>query len=665
MTNPLSTETFRLQNCFRLIDDIVSANDYYLWVGDSHTHDNSSVLPVYDITSNTITEAYTNMIAGKKITDGMVFPVVRNIPWVSGTVYAMYEASNTALPDSNFYVVTEEGGSNHIWKVLDNNFAANSTIQPSVVFIVGSTYVQTADGYRWKYMTSMDTVTTGLFVTSDYIPLAANSTVEAGAIPGALDIFKLTGNGAFYNNYISGTLTASDIAVSGDQTLFNLSNSQVVTVNGYYTGCLFYITAGVGQGQYATITDYVSNTVGNLIKIQNQFVTIPLNGSQFEITPQLNVVADGLQTVNCVARALINANASNSIYRIESLEAGAGYFNVTDVSVVANVVVAISNAAVIEAVLPPKGGHGSNVFSELYSNSVGISIDLANTETTTILATNKYQQIGILKSPKFSNVTMNFSGGAANGVYIAGETVYGILTTQFAANVTVNASSTNVTCLSANFTNQLRVGDVLYLQGAANQLVTVNNIVNSSNFYITANATLSCTESFLSSITIQDSAYVLVGGQDGIVVTNCTPNFHTSSFVVGDQSGATGLLTSVTRAGDSKFFQTFQELYKYNAELLSGNLSPDEYVSQGNTSARVYAVTGSGLNAFVYLSNFSGDIIANGVITGNTSAATANLSQIYYPEVIFGSGDVLYLENISAVTRSDTQTETFVLILGL
>ena len=666
MSSPiLSTTNYRLQTCFRLIDDIVTSNNYYFFIGDSHTHSNSSLQSVYDNTSNTVIDAYSNMIAGKKVISTDVFIVAPNIPWTTGTVYDMYDSADPDLLGKSFYVVTTEGGFNHFWKVLDNNFGSASTVQPSIIYIVGSSYIQTADGYRWKYMTSVNLGTAEKFITSGYIPLVANSTVESEAIPGALDIFKLTGNGAFYNNYISGTFRATDIAVSGDQTLYNISNSVVSTVNGYYTGCLLYITSGTGQGQYATITDFTSNTVGNLVRIQHPFVTIPQNSSTYDITPQLKVISDGKQTINCVARALINANASNSIYRIESLEAGAGYFNVANVSVIANVVVAVVNTAVIHPILPPKGGHGSNVYSELYSNSVGISIFLANTEKSTILATNIYQQIGLLNAPKFANVVFSFTGGAANGVFLGGENIYGMVLVQFAANVSVNANSTSISCNAANFVSQVKAGDLIYIQGATNQLATVNSVVNTTFLYVTSNIVTSCTEAILSFTTIQDSGFVTTGGQNQLVIDNCTPNFHSGSFCVGSQSGATGSISSISRNGTVEFFDTFQECYKYNAALLNGTLQQEETVVQGNNTAKVYAVTGSGLNAFIYLSNFTGGIFSNGTITGANSGATANLTEGHVPDIIFGSGDILYIENISPVTRANTETESFNLILSL
>jgi hypothetical protein len=200
-----------------------------------------------------------------------------------------------------------------------------------------------------------------LFETSRYFPIIANTTIQSIAIPGAIDIFKISGNGAFYNNYVVGTFKSLDISVGGNPLLYNLSNSVVSTVTGYYTDCLLYITSGNAQGQYISITNYNSNSLGNIITLANPLFPIPTNNTAYTIYPQVSVVSSGTQSINCVAQALINSLASNSVYRIEVLDAGAEYQYIANSSISVNAVVGVTNNAVIRAILGPNGGHGSNV----------------------------------------------------------------------------------------------------------------------------------------------------------------------------------------------------------------------------------------------------------------------------------------------------------------
>ena len=50
-------------------------------------------------------------------------------------------------------------------------------------------------------------------------------------------------------------------------------------------------------------------------------------------------------------------------------------------------------------------------------------------------------------------------------------------------------------------------------------------------------------------------------------------------------------------------------------------------------------------------------------LSGANSAAQFKLTEVTLPELKDGSGEIIYKENISAVSRDNNQTETFKLIL--
>ena len=81
-------------------------------------------------------------------------------------------------------------------------------------------------------------------------------------------------------------------------------------------------------------------------------------------------------------------------------------------------------------------------------------------------------------------------------------------------------------------------------------------------------------------------------------------------------------------------------------------------------------------NAYVYFANSSvvklinkkGAIVktsggVNKFINGNTSLARFLISDSTEPDLIKNSGDVIYIENFSPITKTTDQTETFRLIL--
>ena len=68
-------------------------------------------------------------------------------------------------------------------------------------------------------------------------------------------------------------------------------------------------------------------------------------------------------------------------------------------------------------------------------------------------------------------------------------------------------------------------------------------------------------------------------------------------------------------------------------------------------------------NDFIYLTHETGTINTGNTIVGQTSTATANVLFYYPPDLVKGSGEVLYVENMSAISRSNSQSETIKLIL--
>lgn len=64
----------------------------------------------------------------------------------------------------------------------------------------------------------------------------------------------------------------------------------------------------------------------------------------------------------------------------------------------------------------------------------------------------------------------------------------------------------------------------------------------------------------------------------------------------------------------------------------------------------------------MYCSNQVGRVTNTYTIIGNTSGATATINNVYSPELVFGSGKILYFENIEPVARTTDQSETFKLI---
>jgi hypothetical protein len=318
------------------------------------------------------------------------------------------------------------------------------------------------------------------------------------------------------------------------------------------------------------------------------------------------------------------------------------------------------------AIINPYGGHGYDVMNELYCHNAEFSINLANTENNTLPTINQYQQVGLLRNPLFDAVKFTFL--SSSGQFTSGETIYFINPIQMAYNASITANSTVISSNSANFVNQFANGQSILVStsdGLKYQYCTINTVVNTSIINVSSNITFSCTATIIYNAQPFGNCMVTsVLDTYNVFVTNCPPVIGTQAMMIGNQTGSYAVLNTITRNGVVKQFDTFIELYKYSATLVSNTFLINEVVKQGNSSGYVHHVEGTPPNISIFLSGMTQIFNIGQNITGNSSGAIATLTTQFNPEVLFGSGQVQYLENIPAVTRSNTQTETYQIIVS-
>ncbi len=151
-------------------------------------------------------------------------------------------------------------------------------------------------------------------------------------------------------------------------------------------------------------------------------------------------------------------------------------------------------------------------------------------------------------------------------------------------------------------------------------------------------------------------------------LTNVNGVFVTNQTVTGGTSGATANATSFLISGKAKSFNTFDQRTRYTFTLNSGTFVEDEVVVQAddlgqfNSNAILHSVQGTS-SGNLYLTHVQGTINTGNTITGCTSSAEAELLLKYEPELVVGSGEVMYIENRSPITRSNTQSEIVKIIL--
>lgn len=217
------TDIFRAVNAQLLLNDF-SVSNWYALIGDElpYTEEafgpgasDSNVPQAYSYVNATY-DLWRNAYGAKKVTSSDVKACIRNIPWVSGTVYDQYDAYDTSFGLRDFYVVTDEL---KVYKCLSNFGGAASTTKPTAT--TANLPIITADNYHWKYMYTVTAPDAARFVTLGFIPI---ETVASNNLPsGSIESFRITNGGT---NYPPNTTV--NVTVTGDGT--------TVTANAYVNG---------------------------------------------------------------------------------------------------------------------------------------------------------------------------------------------------------------------------------------------------------------------------------------------------------------------------------------------------------------------------------------------------------------------------------------------
>jgi len=720
MAKKLVPAEFKTHIIDQLIESITErANtSYYAFVGDHETVASTleEVNPPLETVNKLNSEVFRNMIFGKRInSNDMRFMINRN-DWVSGTVFEMYDDEKQELQDSNFYTVVDEDSFKHVYKCLSNANGAPSTIKPlfedakydADLYVAGDDYYETSDGYQWKYMYSITSADFTKFATEKYIPVVANTQVQTNAIEGSIDVIKVVTHGKNYQNHLSGKFQQSDLnrITASIAAIYGLTNASRVyriaaganqTTN-FYRNTIMYLSSGVGSGQYKKIIRSISipDIGGVFVELEDNFTTLPDDTTTYEISPAVEITGDGTQTINAVARAIINATSSDSVHKIEMLNVGENYSyaaarvlqgdpqrdiygNSIDVT-----------PATIRPITAPQGGHGANTIVEFGATRLAFSTLFNRDESSLVEPTNTFSQFGIIRNPQFANVaiyTQNTSGS-----FIEGETITQFTKLQIGDQLSwmANSSVGNYLIDQSGVTDNeygshFKQGDYIFVKtsGAAPsyRLFTVGNGSNTTAINVTT--TPDITDGTLCTVYyVHKQAEAIVRNinppfpatntpTSGMLVDDCSPEFRKGRMIFGLESKNIATIKGIDinnriNDGDADFiFNNFNQMTKIIGSSITGTFVQDETVIQGTANAQLHSVTdGNTLN----LTNVTGDFTTVGTILGAVSEAEMSGTTNDQLDIINGdldpnSGSVIYLQNDIPVDRDENQTEEIRVIL--
>jgi hypothetical protein len=652
------------------------------------------------------------MSFGKKVNVADVKHMVKKYAWVSGTIYNPYSHTDQTLPAQNFFVIVSESAGNgySVFKCLDNNKGVASTQAPSIDDTAPNIdiYKTTTDGYQWKFMYGISTSQYNKFSTSTKIPVIANGQVSGNAVAGAIDVLKVNSGGSRYFSVANGVIKIANVAsntliheiestahanvtpttaANGTFTIervqflgkhangfisatnFNTSNviangtvievltnpnllrfvdiagdfygqtsnvvmrgtssgavaniSQIVSETSglsantdFYKGSVFYITDGPAKGKSSVISEYVVTGSVRRVVLANTITNID-SSSRYEISPRVAVTdTDG---IGLVARAVVNT-ANFTVDTIDVVERGSGYsygtvkvFGNTGIVQAGNTAnVAQANNANVSLVIGPPGGHGSDVIGELYGSTIGISVDFANNESGHVSIGNGYRQVSLLKDPLFANTNLTLDEGGTNFPVDA-------VITQSAHDATVANGATAVV--------KSRTDTSLSVANVYGNFVTTGSNAQLRIFDGTSQANVASVDSNAS-----------------------RPGSSTASF---DQRL---ILTGYTNDNESI-------VLVQNEQIKQASTDATGYIESINTAA-------NGTPISIALTRMTGNWLAadsssdtDYAFTGQTSGSVGTFTGKIMPDLVDGSGEILYLENKTETTRSATQTERVKLLI--
>jgi hypothetical protein len=360
-----------------------------LWSENSPPVPNNNIQNIYY-------DIWRNMMSLKRVQQSDVSHITTRYGWANNTFYYEYDDEDVDLYGERFYTYTSD---NNVYKCIDNNRGANSTVMPTGT---GTSLINTADGYRWKYMYTISAGEILKFRTADYIPVktltaddgSAQWTVQQNAINsgnGAIFHIKIYSNG---HNYLHTTNTFTTVT----NTTWMRLKPTASGIDGTYVGSGLFISEGAAAGQYRKIVKYWG--ANNTLVVNGAFSTTPNTSSRYIISPLVTIRGDSGGTSTSRAVAYVSNTFLGQVRKITMINYGRSYSQ-ANVSITANASHGFGASA--RPIIPPLTGHGSDPVDELYGTSVMMNVRTTGSESNTFTTNNDFRIIGIVADPLLAN----------------------------------------------------------------------------------------------------------------------------------------------------------------------------------------------------------------------------------------------------------------------
>jgi hypothetical protein len=399
MANTVTTIKTRFSTSEQFKESFAEANPTvsYVFIGNHLAYADENTPTNISDTVQDEKVVWSNMIGGKKITGNDVEHVTPRINWIANTKYRQFDdridastllSANTTQNIKPMYVITS---GRSVYKCLSNNTSANSTVEPTGDYATSNGVIDTADGYRWKYMFNIKPG--NKFLTSEWIPCPTSNaqldytSSSLGVVDGELTTIVIVNGGLNYSHanvnvvsFISGTnrLTISNTTVALNQ--FNIPSLANIT-NMSVTG------QGIRPGTY--ISDI--NVASGILTLSTNTNNSGGNTNPLSLTSRVAITGDGTK-----AEASVFINNTGNIANVKLTTVGINY------SFANATIYGSGSGANTRVILSPKYGHSYNPAKELGAQNIMVAVrvgEIDSTEGGKITANTNFRQYGILRDP--------------------------------------------------------------------------------------------------------------------------------------------------------------------------------------------------------------------------------------------------------------------------
>ena len=347
---------------------------------------------------------YREIIGAKRIESSNVISVVPRVNWNTALnpTFDMYKPDYSAVPSTGGSAKQTTTGQTSLGAaklyVMNTNYEvfkciynkedlAPGTNTASDMPVTSANYANGVytgpnDGYRWKYLYTMTTQQVMDFLSSDFMPIGTYA--GPAAVDGAID------------------------------TIFVSATGSGLPANKTGASALYAPILGDGTGGIA----------------------------KFE--------TDGSGTITS---AEVHAAGTGYTYAAIALETGTGtgaggdaYGVFSDSALATSETIAAAARGELEAIIPPQGGHGSNLAQEMNAKRVMVNVRLTYDEGQgDFPVENEFRRIGIIRDPLQWGSTSFLATNTASGVYAVRVTGTGLSDSSFGGDNIIQQTVTGGT----------------------------------------------------------------------------------------------------------------------------------------------------------------------------------------------------------------------------